>query len=147
MAFCTNITVSGRLLELYEQWTRVSSTHHRNWRRVGSRAATRKTQQQGVSGSTSSPLLFLAGGDNHDLQNNRKRKKQWFLFHSPFQIWSRSSFFPLVFCSVLLQVADLAAEEGALEAGGQSCGCSRAWGVAGDADLRCAEGDGESVAS
>ena len=55
-------------------------TRHRHRRRVGSRAATRRPQQQGVSGSTSSPLLFLAGGEDHDLQNNRKHKKQWFLF-------------------------------------------------------------------
>jgi len=31
--------VSGRLLELQEQWSHVSSTRHRGWWRVGSRAA------------------------------------------------------------------------------------------------------------
>jgi hypothetical protein len=32
---------------------------------MGARAAARTTQQQGWSGSTSSPLLFLAGGEDH----------------------------------------------------------------------------------
>jgi hypothetical protein len=32
-------TVSGRLLELQEQWSRVSSTRHHGWWCVGSRAA------------------------------------------------------------------------------------------------------------
>jgi len=32
---------------------------------VGARAAARTTHQQGWSGSTSSPLLFLAGGEDH----------------------------------------------------------------------------------
>jgi hypothetical protein len=41
-----------------------------------------------------------------------------FILFSPSQICFRSSFFPLVFCSFLLQAVYLAPEEGGLEAGG-----------------------------
>jgi len=84
--------------------------------------------ETGVSGTSSSSVSLRRRWEVTPPAKPRKRNKQWFLFHCfPSQICSRSSFFPLVFCSVL-QMADLAAEEGALEAGGRGCGCSRAWG-------------------
>jgi len=44
-----------------EQWRRVSSTRHRHWRRVGSRAAAQNAGKKQGSATASSPLPVLAG--------------------------------------------------------------------------------------
>jgi hypothetical protein len=65
----------------------------------GSRAAASNWKTAG-SGSASSPLPFLAGGDNHrHLQKKKKRKQQWVLFFficpvpipSPFSVYFPSA--------------------------------------------------------
>lgn len=47
-----------------EQWRHVFSTCHHHWRRVNPHAAG-KSKQTGGSATTSSPLPFLAGGENN----------------------------------------------------------------------------------
>jgi hypothetical protein len=62
---------------------RVSSTHHRHWRRVGSRAATRKNLETVGSSSTSSLLPFLADGDDHRYLQQKKKTQQQVLVPFP----------------------------------------------------------------
>ena len=69
-----------------------------------------------------------AVGSKATCKAKKTQQAMVFISFSPSKICSRPSFFPLVLCSFLLQMADLAAEEGVLEAGGRSCGCSHAWG-------------------
>lgn len=64
-----------------KQRRRVSSTRHRHWWRVGSRATAGKAQQQRASGSTSSSQPPYAGGD---LQDKRKHHRQLILICSLF---------------------------------------------------------------
>jgi hypothetical protein len=68
----------GRLLDLQEQWQHFFSTRHRQWGRVGSRAAANNAQEAGGFGPTSSLLPSLASGDKQTKQ--RKRNKQTILF-------------------------------------------------------------------
>jgi len=77
---------------------------------------------------SSSLLLPAHGGFHRDLQKKENAQAVVFILSSPSQICSRSSFFPLVFCSFLLRVADLAAEEGVLGAG--AAGAAVRWGGA-----------------
>jgi len=59
-----------------------------------------------------------AEGSNVTCKAKKSQQAMVFILFSPSHICSRSFFFPLFFCSFLLQVADLAAEEGVLEAAG-----------------------------
>jgi len=87
-----------------------------------------KSQKMGGSGSASSPFPFPAGGDTHrHLQ--KKKKTQVDLFKT--------------FCSLFLPVRFSSAD-------GKSSGGGLLWPLLSccwRADLRCAEGDDESVAS
>jgi hypothetical protein len=49
-----------------------------------------------------------AVGSNITCKTKKMQQAVLFILFSPSQICSRSSFFPLLFCSFLLQVADLA---------------------------------------
>jgi hypothetical protein len=62
-------------------------------------------------------LSAPAVGSNVTCKTKKMQQAVLFILFSPSQICSRSSFFPLLFCSFLLQVVDLAAEEGVLEVG------------------------------
>jgi hypothetical protein len=63
-------------------WRRVSSTRRHNWRRVGSLAAARKKLETMGSGSASSLLPFLAGGDLQKYSKGHKQVCFNFVFRS-----------------------------------------------------------------
>ena len=73
----------------------------------------KKAKNRGGFGSTSSPLLFLVGGENHCHLRRRKTHKpvdfNFFLIPGLGSIF----FFALICCSFLLPVVDLAVVEGA----------------------------------
>ena len=81
----------------------------------------------------------LAVGSNVTSKTKKMQQAVLFILFSPSQIYSRSSFFPLLFCSFLLQVADLAAEEGVLEVGDAGVVVRGGGVAAGSALLREAE--------
>jgi hypothetical protein len=57
------------LLQLQEQWQRISSTRRRHWRCVGSRATADEGGKTGGSGTSSSSLSPYAGSDLQRQQN------------------------------------------------------------------------------
>jgi len=110
----------GRLLDLQEQWQHFFSTRHRQWGRVGSRAAANNAQEAGGLGPTSSLLPSLASVISKRSKGNATNKQ----FCSILDLFKAfySLFLPI--CFFLLLMADLVV---AVVRGRWSCSGYRKW--------------------